>query len=129
MKRLVLTALLLNGAALAAGSAFAAGAPLRDPTRPPQPAVAHTRATGPSVPVVSAILARDGTDGTKLRKAIVDGRWVRAGDEIAGGRIQAISADGVCWMRRGQVHELRVVNPNSIIKKPAAQPPGAKGAA
>jgi len=124
MKRVLMIAL-LNGAAVSA--ALATGMPLRDPTRPPQPAAAHARAAGPSVPVVSAILARDGADGAKLRKAIVDGRWVRAGDEIAGGRVQAISADGVRWMRRGQVHELRVTTSNSTIKKPAAQPQGAKG--
>lgn len=112
--------LMLSGALAAAGS-------LRDPTRPPH-AAAPVHATAPSMPVVSAILMRSGVDGLRSVKAIVDGRWVRAGDEVSGGRVRAITADHVSWERHGKVLELRVANSNPTIKKPAGSPQGGKGA-
>jgi len=113
MKRQIVMAMLMT-AGLSAGAAQ-----LQDPTRPPQP-VAQRRPDGPRVPVVSAILVRERADGRSDIRAIVDDRWVRAGDAVGDGRVQAILSDKVLWVRGGKVHELRVANRGPSIKKPAA---------
>ncbi len=91
---------------------------LRDPTRPPQPRAAARAVVRNQMPAVSAIFTR-GTD----RKAIVDGRLVKAGDAIGGGRIEAVSADGIRWVRKGIAHELRMNAAAANFKKPAAGAP------
>lgn len=108
---------------LVAGGLPVLAAPLRDPTRPPQPA-AQKRAVGPRVPLVSAILVREGADGRSDIRAIVADRWVRAGDEVEDGRVKAILSDKVLWVRGGKVHELLFENPRPAIKKPAVAPVG-----
>ncbi|MFO1465971.1 MAG: hypothetical protein U1F35_05965 [Steroidobacteraceae bacterium] len=111
----------------AAGGARATA--LRDPTRPPQPAVRLRAAAAPSMPVVSAILSRlDGEGSPASRRALVDGRWHRAGDSVGGGRILAIDAGAVRWERAGRTHELRLTAPENPIKKPAVAPTQSKGA-
>jgi hypothetical protein len=53
------------------------------------------------------------------RVAIVDGRVVRAGDAIAGGRIEEVTARGVRYRRGAELRELRL-GATAEIKKPAA---------
>lgn len=117
MKRQIVMAMLMM-AGLTAGAGQ-----LQDPTRPPQPAV-QRRPAGPRIPVVSAILVREGADGRSDIRAIVWDRWVRAGDEVGDGRVRAILPDKVLWVRGGKVHELRVANRGPSIKKPAASAAG-----
>ena len=101
-------------------------AELRDPMRPPQTSSRH-RSHGiarPAIPELSAVITRN-DGGTVTRKAILDGRWVRPGAQVAGGIVQSISSDGVRWVRRGKVHELRLTNASPSFKKVTADPPRA----
>ena len=107
---LTLVCLLVTSSALAGG--------LRDPMRPPQPHAAARAAVRDTLPVVSAVFTRG-----EQRKAIVDGRFVKAGDEIGSGRIAAISADGVAWVRKGITHQLPLSAAVASVKKPAVGPP------
>jgi hypothetical protein len=115
-------------AALLAGSA--AATELHDPMRPPQVASragAHAVAR-PGVPHLSAIFVRNDRAGA-VRKAILDGRWVRPGDEVAGGRVESISRDTVRWVRRGKPHDLHLPGRSNELshsfKKVTADPPRA----
>jgi hypothetical protein len=102
----------------------AAAGELRDPMRPPQTSSRSARhvAARPQVPELSAVFVRNGPTGA-VRKAIVDGRWVRPGDQVAGGRVESISRDGVRWVRRGKAHELRLQAAAPSFKKVTAEPP------
>lgn len=98
---------------LIASSVVAQG--LRDPMRPPQPHTATRAAVRDSLPVVSAIFTR----GSE-RTAIVDGRLVKAGDDVSGGSIKDIASERVRWSRKGIVHELLLNTAVTNFKKPAA---------
>ena len=90
---------------------------LRDPMRPPAPAATPGAVIHDSLPAVSAIFVAG-----DARVAVVSGRLVRAGDEIGDGKIEAVSADGVIWRRRGVAHELLLPRPSARFKKPATGP-------
>lgn len=97
---------------------FAAAEGLRDPTRPPQPHAAARAAVRDQIPVVSAIFTRG-----EERTAIVDGRLVKTGDEVSGGRISAISSERVRWSRKGIIRELQLNAAVTNFKKPSAAAP------
>jgi hypothetical protein len=88
-------------------SAKAAADRLVDPTRPPQ---APSPSSDPSHEGVrvEAVLRSAERD-----LAIVNGKIVRAGDRVAGVRIEAILPDGVRYVRDGQVRVARL-QPASI---------------
>jgi MSHA biogenesis protein MshK len=88
-------------------SAKAAAERLVDPTRPPQ---APSSSSDPSYEGVrvEAVLRSADRD-----LAIVNGKIVRAGDRVAGVQIEAILADGIRYVRDGQVHIARL-QPASI---------------
>jgi len=73
----------------------------RDPMRPPG-----------STPVVVARPARsttlklEGVISGSVRVAIINGRLVRVGDEVAGARIVEVLIDGVRYSRAGHVQTL-----------------------
>jgi len=90
---------------------------LRDPMRPPAPAVTRGAAVHDSFPAVSAIFVAGDT-----RTAVVGGRLVRVGDEIDEGKIEAVSAGGVIWRRRGVAHELLLPRSSFSFKKAATGP-------
>lgn len=121
MKALLLIAALLWAYAAEAGE-------VRDPMRPPQARAHHARhiARAP-LPQLSAIFIRTDASGERIKmsKAIVNGRWVRSGDTIGGGRIHSISSSGVRWVRRGKAHQLRLPGSSSRFKMPATDPPRA----
>ena len=91
----------------------------RDPTRPPQLSAPRAGAVAPG-PVVSAVFAA----GTN-RRAIFNGRLVRAGDAVGGYEIEAVLADGVRYRHSGATHELHLPRPPDAVKKPAAPAAGA----
>lgn len=101
------TGLLLSGmlAAQGLGLAAAADSAIRDPMRPPLP-VGRVAAKGPAVPsgprVTALFLSGDS------RVAVVDGKSVRAGDEVSGVRIEAILDDGVRYRRGSSVLVARI---------------------
>ena len=72
----------------------------RDPMRPPGTATATLR------PAKASSLKLEGVISGAVRVAIVNGRLVRAGDEIAGARIIEVLANGVRYSRAGQVQIL-----------------------
>jgi hypothetical protein len=110
---------------LIAGGA-ATASELRDPMRPPQVSSrTHARlAARPAVPELSAVITRN-DGGRMVRKAILDGHWVRTGAKVGGGVVESISNDGVRWVRRGKAHELRLQNASPSFKKVTAEPPRA----
>ena len=72
----------------------------RDPMRPPgsAPAAAHA--------AKSTTLKLEGVISGAVRVAIVNGRLVQAGDEIAGARIVEVLAGGVRYARAGHIQTL-----------------------
>ena len=90
---------------------------LRDPTRPPMPEAPAGAVHSEPLPVVTALFISG-----DARKAIVDGRLVQPGDSVSDGKIEAVSADGVIWRRRGTAHELQLPRTLANFKKPAAGP-------
>jgi hypothetical protein len=90
---------------------------LRDPTRPPLPTAPAGVPHSEPLPVVTAVFISSDSS-----KAIVDGRLVKAGDSISDGTIEAVSAEGVIWRRRGAAHELPLPRTLANFKKPAAGP-------
>ncbi len=109
---------LLALAALAA-VATSYGDPLRDPTRPPHVGGAHGAAE--AAPVLSAVFASG-----ERRRAIFNGRLVKAGDTIGGYSIEDVRPDGVRYRHAGALHDLYLPRPADTVKKPAAAP--ARGA-
>jgi hypothetical protein len=109
---------LLTLAALGAWST-SYGDALRDPTRPPHVVGAHAAAE--SAPVLSAVFASG-----ERRRAIFNGRLVKAGDIVGGYSIEDVRPDGVRYRHAGAVHELYLPRPADTVKKPAAAP--ARGA-
>jgi hypothetical protein len=106
-------------------SAIASAGTLPDPMRPAQRHAHLARHAQASVPVVSAVLIRKDATGKRgaQRKAIVDGRWVKPGDRVGRGRIQSITNDGVQWVHRGKVRDLRLSSAAISLKKLTADPP------
>ena len=90
---------------------------LRDPTRPPMPQAPASAVVRESLPSVSALFI-----SASSRKALVNGRLVQVGDSVDDGKIEAVSADGVIWRRRGTAHELLLPRSLANFKKPAAGP-------
>ena len=117
MKHLTLAALALSLAATASADA------LRDPMRPPMPAGKAPAAHAPA-PVLSAVLSVDGA-----RTAIVNGRLVRAGSVVDGYSVEEVLTDGVRMRRAGVLQELRLPQPSTVIKRPAADGARATGGA
>jgi hypothetical protein len=87
-----LTPLLLSFAAQAQS--------FRDPMRPPGLAPAK------SIVAKSTTLKLEGVISGAVRVAIVNGRLVRAGDEVAGARIVEVLIDGVRYSRAGHIQTL-----------------------
>ncbi len=88
-------------------SAKAAGERLVDPTRPPQAPHASASTSQENVRLEAVLRSAD------RDLAIVNGKIVRAGDRVAGVQIEAILADGIRYVRDGQVHVARL-QPASI---------------
>ncbi|HEU4780121.1 MAG TPA: hypothetical protein VFS58_09585 [Steroidobacteraceae bacterium] len=74
---------------------------VRDPMRPPGATPAAS-----SRPRVSTTLKLEGVISGSVRVAIINGRLVRTGDEVAGARILEILHDGVRYSRAGKVQSL-----------------------
>jgi hypothetical protein len=92
----------LAAALLLSMSAKAAADRLVDPTRPPQaPGTSDSRSQ--EAVRVEAVLRSADRD-----LAIVNGKIVRAGDRVDGVQIEAILADGVRYVRDGQVRVARL---------------------
>jgi MSHA biogenesis protein MshK len=72
---------------------------LRDPMRP----VGAPTAARPA-PVYS--LKLEGVISGGQRVAIINGRLVKAGDQVAGARIVEVFATGVCYERAGKIQTL-----------------------
>jgi len=113
MRRLHITSFCL--AALIACSAHAQTA--RDPMRPPGAAAARPR--GP------VALKLEGVISGSERVAIVNGRLVRAGDEIAGARILEVTQDGVRYSRGGQIQSLSLPGARALTGVRVASSPEA----
>ena len=105
---------------LVAASATAQADALRDPTRPPQAAVAHATAQE-AAPVLTAVFAAG-----ERRSAIFNGRLVKAGDAVGGYSIEDVLVDGVRYRHAGTTHELYLPHAADTVKKPATAP--ARGA-
>jgi hypothetical protein len=93
----------------------------RDPMRPPGTA-AVARPRGPSA------LKLEGVISGQVRVAIVNGKLVRAGDEIAGARILEVLHDGVRYSRGGQIQSLilpgaRALSSVRVARSPEASKP------
>ena len=106
--------------ALLVGTAQAQTA--RDPMRPPGTAVASARPRGPTA------LKLEGVISGQVRVAIVNGRLVREGDEIAGARILEVLHDGVRYSRAGQIQSLvlpgaRALTSVRVVRSPEASKP------
>jgi MSHA biogenesis protein MshK len=84
----------------------------RDPMRPPGSAPATARLAN------SASLNLEGVISGTARVAIVNGRLVRAGDEVGGARIIEVLINGVRYSRAGHVQTLLLpgVHPFSRVR-------------
>lgn len=98
MRRRLRSSALCLAALVLAGAAHAQA--FRDPMRPPGSAPAKS-----AVAKVSAFKLEGVISGT-VRVAIVNGRLVRAGDEVAGARIVEVMAGGVRYIRGGREQTL-----------------------
>lgn len=97
------------------------GQAARDPMRPPG-TTASARPRGP------VALKLEGVISGSVRVAIVNGRLVREGDEIAGARILEVLHDGVRYSRGGQVQSLslpgaRALTSVRVVRSPEANKP------
>ena len=95
-----------------ASIAHATAEPLRDPTRPPQPAAgtaATASAAAPRQARLEAVLL-----SSERAIAIIDGRAKCVGDWVGAARIAAIDHDAVHLIRDGQHFTLRL--PQQAIK-------------
>ena len=103
-------------AALIAGTAHAQVA--RDPMRPPGTSAA-ARPRGP------VALKLEGVISGSVRVAIVNGRLVREGDEIAGARILEVTPDGLRYSRGGQTQSLSLPGARALTSVRVARSPEA----
>jgi hypothetical protein len=102
---------------LLASTAFAQA--IRDPMRPAGAApAARSRA--------ASTLKLEGVISGPVRVAIVNGRLVRAGDEVAGVRIVEVLIDGVRYSRAGQVHSILLPGVTAIAVTRVARSPEAR---
>jgi hypothetical protein len=115
-RRLRIFALCLAPLALA-GAAQAQT--FRDPMRPPGSAPAK------SVAVKSAALKLEGVISGPVRVAIVNGRLVKAGDQVAGVRIVEVLAGGVRYMRAGREQTLMLPGAVALATARVAHSPEA----
>jgi MSHA biogenesis protein MshK len=97
-RRLRLPTLCFAPLLLLAGAAHAQT--FRDPMRPPGTTPAR------SVVVRVSTLKLEGVISGAVRVAIINGRLVRAGDEVAGARIVEVLAAGVRYTRAGREQTL-----------------------
>lgn len=100
--------LVWTGVAIAVSLALASGLKaetLADPTRPSayRGSVPTATTTAPGRMRVEAVVNRGGE-----RLAIVDGKIVRAGDQVSHGRIEEVMSDGVRYTRGGVLHISRI---------------------
>jgi MSHA biogenesis protein MshK len=107
-------------ALLLAAGAYAQA--VRDPMRPPGTATVTSR------PRAITTLKLEGVISGAQRVAIVNGRLVRAGDEVAGARILEVLNDGVRYSRAGQVQSLllpgvRALGTVRVASSPEARKP------
>ena len=86
---------------------------LPDPMRPPRPAAARIT-PAEAAPTLTAVFAT-GAD----RRAIVNGRLVRAGDTVDGYAIEDVLDNGVRYRHAGTVRELQLPRAAGSVKKPA----------
>lgn len=94
---------------------------VRDPMRPPG-------ATQAARPRAISTLKLEGVISGGTRVAIINGRLVRAGDEIAGAKILEVLNDGVRYSRAGQIHslllpEVRALATTRVVSSPEANKP------
>jgi hypothetical protein len=92
---------------------------IRDPMRPAGAAPAAR-------PRVASTLKLEGVISGSVRVAIVNGRLVRAGDDVAGVKILEVLHDGVRYSRGGKVHSLLLPGVTSIAVTRVARSPEAK---
>jgi hypothetical protein len=90
----------------------------RDPMRPPG-TVAAARPRGP------VALKLEGVISGSVRVAIINGRLVRAGDEIAGARILEVLQNGVRYSRAGQTQSLSLPGARALTGVRVASSPEA----
>ncbi|HEV7608407.1 MAG TPA: hypothetical protein VGO61_13775 [Steroidobacteraceae bacterium] len=91
----------------------------RDPMRPPGSTPASVRPSGP------ATLKLEGVISGTVRVAIVNGRLVRAGDEIANARIIEVLSDGVRYSRAGRIQTLLLPGVHALAGVRVARSPEA----
>jgi MSHA biogenesis protein MshK len=91
--------------ALLAGqaTAHAAGAVLRDPTRPPALLAAPAEAPKATTPVVESVIIT-----SHVRAAVIDGRWVEVGSRVGDARIVGITEREVTLATGTRMETLRV---------------------
>jgi hypothetical protein len=94
---------------------------VRDPMRP---AGATQVAARPRVASASALKLEGVINGT-VRVAIVNGRLVRDGDEIAGARILEVLGNGVRYSRGGRVQSLLLPGVAALATTRVARSPEA----
>jgi MSHA biogenesis protein MshK len=100
-------------------SAAAQAQTFRDPMRPPgsAPAVSSVRK--------ATALQLEGVISGTVRVAIVNGRLVRAGDDVGGARILEVLSDGVRYSRAGRVQTLLLPGVHAITGVRVARSPEA----
>jgi hypothetical protein len=102
-------------------SSLALGGELADPTRPAfYKTSAEAAESLPGRMRVEAILTRSGE-----RLAIVDGKVVRAGDQLADARIDEVLADGVRYTRAGATQFARLNSAKLQVRRSPARPESA----
>lgn len=92
---------------------------VRDPMRPPGSAPVSAVPRGP------ATLKLEGVISGSVRVAIVNGRLVRAGDEIAGAKILEVLHDGVRYSRAGRIQSLSLPGARALTSVRVASSPEA----
>jgi MSHA biogenesis protein MshK len=92
---------------------------VRDPMRPAGSAPVSAAPRGP------ATLKLEGVISGSVRVAIVNGRLVRAGDEIAGARILEVLHDGVRYSRAGRIQSLSLPGARALTSVRVASSPEA----
>jgi len=102
---------------LLAGSASAQA--VRDPMQPPGSTPAARAPAGP------ASLKLEGVISGAVRVAIVNGRLVRAGNEVAGVKIIEVLSDGVRFSRNGHVQTLLLPGVRALTGVRVARSPEA----
>jgi MSHA biogenesis protein MshK len=117
MRRRLRLATITCASWLLASTVFAQA--IRDPMRPAGAAPA-TR------PRAISTLKLEGVISGPVRVAIVNGRLVRAGDDVAGAKILEVLNDGVRYSRGGQIHSLLLPGVTSIAVTRVARSPEAK---